>query len=202
MITESINAERGRHHVATASWGAAALRRFSAGIMTQSARGLAHSKTSRKFQRGILLVDCMVYIGLFFLITGVAFSFFYSCWDGSLALRRNTDDITSALKAGETWRADVRNANGPLRIENSADGQLLHVPEKSGEVVYRYEAGSLWRVAANQEPRQLLPKIKSSRMESEQRQQVTAWRWEIELPIKKHTAQVHPLFTFEAVPNL
>jgi hypothetical protein len=39
-------------------------------------------------------------------------------------------------------------------------------------------------------------------MESERRQHVTAWRWEIELPTKKNTAQVHPLFTFEAVPSL
>ena len=153
-------------------------------------------------QKGILLVDCLVYIGLFFLITGVAFSFFYSCWDGSLALRRNTDDITSALRVGEIWRADVRDASGPLRVENSTAGQLLHVPEKSGEVVYRFAAGSLWRDAANREPRQLLPKVKSSRIELDHRKQVTVWRWELELPIKKRTAQVHPLFTFEAVPNL
>ena len=160
------------------------------------------NRTTAPREKGILLIDCLVYIGLFFLITGVAFCFFYSCWDGSLALRRNTDDITSALRAGEIWRADVRNASGPLRVENSADGQFLHIPEKSGDAVYRYAAGSLWRDAANHEPRQLLPKVKSSRMELEQRHQVTAWRWEIELPIKKRTAQVHPLFTFEAVPNL
>jgi hypothetical protein len=162
----------------------------------------ALSKYARASQRGVMLIDCVVYIGMFFVVAGVAFSFFYACWDGSLALRRNTDDITSALKAGEMWRADVRNATGPLLAEDSADGQVLHIPEKSGEVVYKFSEGSLWRSAANQESRQVLLKVKSSRMESERRQQVTAWRWEIELPIKKRTAQVHPLFTFEAVPNL
>lgn len=160
------------------------------------------NRTTARAEQGFSLIDCLVYIGLFFLITGVAFSFFYSCWDGSLALRRNTDDITTALRAGEIWRADIRNASGPVQIETSAEGQLLHIPEKSGDVVYRYAAGSLWREEPKHEPRQLLPKVKSSRMEQDRRNQVTVWRWEVELPTKKRTAQVHPLFTFEAVPNL
>jgi hypothetical protein len=175
----------------------------------ESARGLAHSKTWRNVlypgrhkEQGIMIIDCLVYIGLFFLIATVSFSLFYTCWDGSLALRRNTDDITSALKAGELWRTDVRNASGPLRVEDSAGGQLMRIPEKSGEVVYKFSGTNISRIQANGESRQLLAKVTSSRMESERRQQVTAWRWEIELPLKKRTAQVHPLFMFEAVPNL
>ncbi len=153
-------------------------------------------------ERGILLVDCLVYIGLFFLILGVAFSFFYSCWDGSLALRRNTDDIANALKAGESWRADIRVATGALRVEDSTDGQILHIPAKSGEVVYAFSNGALSRKVPDHETQVLLAKVKTSHMVSERRGQITAWRWEVELPTKKHTAQVKPLFTFEAVPSL
>lgn len=152
--------------------------------------------------RGIMLIDCLVYMALFVVVTGVAFSFFYTCWDGSFALRRNAEDIADTLRAGEIWRSDVRNATGPLRVENAPDAWILHIPEKSGEVVYKFSGGSLSRGTGNQNWRQVLPRVKTSRMEPERRQQITAWRWDVELmAIKKKTLQTHPLFTFEAVPN-
>jgi hypothetical protein len=150
-----------------------------------------------------MLIDCLLYCVLFFVVTGVAFSLFYTCWDGAFALRKNTDDIANAVRAGEIWRADVRDATGEIRVEDSADGQVLHIPEKSGEVIYKFAEGALSRSADGRDWRKLLPNVKASRMELEKRQQVTAWRWEIELgAIKKRTVQlVHPLFTFEAVPG-
>jgi hypothetical protein len=149
-----------------------------------------------------LLVDCLVYIVLFFVVTGVSFSFFYTAWDGSFALRRNADDIASVLKAGELWRADVRNATGALQVEPSTNNEVLRIPQKTGEIVYKFSDGSLSRSADGRDWKQVLSQIKTSRMESERRQQVTAWRWEIELaPIKKRTSQLHPLFMFEAVPH-
>jgi hypothetical protein len=44
-----------------------------------------------------------------------------------------------------------------------------------------------------------LSNVKSSKMQSELRENVTAWRWELELKTVKKTARVRPLFTFEAV---
>jgi hypothetical protein len=159
-----------------------------------SARKLRHA------EEGMMLIDCLVSIALFFVVTGAAFSFFYTCWEGSSALRRNTDDITGALRAGEMWRADVRSATGALRVEDAVGGEVLRIPEKSGEVVYKFADGALSRNSGGGWT-ELLAKVKTSRMESERRQQVTAWRWEVELMTKKRTLQVKPLFTFEAVPS-
>jgi hypothetical protein len=41
--------------------------------------------------------------------------------------------------------------------------------------------------------------VKNSKMEMDQRRQVTAWRWELELQSARKAARVRPLFTFEAV---
>lgn len=164
--------------------------------------GTVKAHIRRSTERGVMLIDCLVYCVLFFAITGVAFSFFYTCWDGSLALRRNADDITNVLRAGETWRADVRAATGPIRVADSTDGEVARIPEKSGEVVYRFVDGTFSRRAKGQEWRELLPNVKSSRMLSDPRRQVTAWRWELELAtMKKRTLKLHPAFTFEAVPG-
>jgi hypothetical protein len=167
--------------------------------------GIAKNRTSsgkRRAERGIMLIDCLVYCVLFFAVTGVAFSFFYTCWDGSLALRRNSDDITNALRAGETWRADVRAATGAIQVQDSADGEVVRIPEKSGEVVYRFASGTFSRRAGGQDWRVLLPNVGRSRMQTDSRPQVTAWRWELELmTMKKRTLKLHPAFTFEAVPG-
>jgi hypothetical protein len=181
------------------------MRTGGTGEIVESARGLAHSKTwrspGRRSERGVMLIDCLVYCVLFFVVTGAAFSFFSTCSDGSFALRKNADDIATALRTGEMWRADVREATGAIEVERSAEGEMVKIPEKSGDVVYKFAARMLSRSADGRE-RELLSNVNTSRMEPEKRQQVTAWRWEVELLVtKKHTLQVHPAFTFEAVPN-
>ncbi len=144
----------------------------------------------------------MVYIAVFMLVLAGAFSVFYRSWDTSGGLRRTLDDFTAALKAGEHWRQDVRSATGPLRAEDSADGQLLHIPQKSGEIVYRLSRNALWREAGGNAPgTEVLAGIKSSRMQAENRRQTAAWRWELELAVRRKSARLTPLFTFEAVPH-
>ncbi|HZV37035.1 MAG TPA: hypothetical protein VFB72_20835, partial [Verrucomicrobiae bacterium] len=71
----------------------------------------------RNHRRGIMLVDCLVYIAVFFVILGVAFKMFYICWDSAKAFRRNTDQIAATLKTGERWRDDVRRAIAEPRAE-------------------------------------------------------------------------------------
>jgi len=152
---------------------------------------------------GIMLIDCLVYIACFFMITGVGFSFFYTCWDGSFALRRNSEDIENGLRAGEIWRSDIRGATGHIRVESLPGAEKIYVPGKSGEIVYNFAGNSLTRTLEGQPARELLSNVKQSRMEASPRQHVTAWRWELELmPVKKRTVRVTPLFTFEAVPVL
>ena len=107
------------------------------------------------------------------------------------------------LRVGERWRNDVRTATAELRADALPDGPVLHIPQRKGEIAYRFMDGALWRRAnMNAEWIQVLGKVKSSRMEFDKRAEVAAWRWEVELVTPKRNSQVRPLFTFEAVPAI
>src|SRR5438105_12099409 len=94
------------------------------------ARGDSEMKLNLRTEvrAGYMLVEALVYIGLSFLLLGVGFAAMYRCIDNSVGLRRSSDDITSALHAGERWRADVRAAVRPIKLENLPAEQVLHLP--------------------------------------------------------------------------
>ena len=149
---------------------------------------------------GILLIECVVYIAVFFIMLGGAMTVFYFCWNHSEALIYATDDISSALRAGERWRADVRATTGKIFIETTAAGEIAHIPEGQKEVLYRFETGQLRRqVASSDFSELLLPKVKTSQMKPDVRDQITAWRWELELAQRRKETYLPLLFTFEAV---
>lgn len=151
--------------------------------------------------RGISLIECLVYVGVFFLVSALAFSVFYRTLESSRMVSRAANDIAAALRTGERWRQDVRAAAAAPRVENGADGQVLILPGRAGAVRYRVNGDTLSRQAndaAGWTP--LLTGILSSRMEPDQRARVTAWRWELQLKPHRKSPHVLPLFTFAAVP--
>ena len=154
----------------------------------------------RRHVHGIMMLECVVYLGLLFLVLGFAYQAFYVCWDTSIGLRRNADDIMRALDVGEAWRQDIRSARGQIWLETTGSEELLHIPQGNGEVLYRLADGELQRFAPGTARWvTLLSKVKSSHMQSDPRDHVTAWRWELELG-RVRNARVRPLFTFQAVP--
>jgi hypothetical protein len=154
---------------------------------------------------GYLLIEALVYIGVVFVVLGVGYEALYRCMDCSVALRWNADDITNALHAGERWRADVRSANRPIRLEQTPAEQTLYLPGAHGEIAYRFSTNAVFRRAGEGDWVCLLTHVKSSTIQSDLRQHLTAWRWELELaPRQKGSvrpARVRPLFTFIAVPQ-
>jgi hypothetical protein len=154
---------------------------------------------------GILLVECLVYIAVFAILVGGGTAAFYFFWDHSKALIYETNDIESALRAGEGWRADVRAATGKISAETTAAGEVVRIPETGGEIIYRFESGELRReVPAKNDSRRLLPKVKTSRIEADRieadvRGGVTGWRWELELVQHRKEMNLPLRFTFEAV---
>ena len=151
-------------------------------------------------QGGITLIECLVYIALVFVILGMATVAFYRCFDNMKALRRNSDDITQALNAGELWRADIRAATKPAQFD--AADQLLRIPQRDHEVAYKFaDAQVLRRTSANADWVVVLPKVEKSQMQLDQRAQASAWRWELELKSLRQPATVRPLFTFTAVSS-
>jgi len=145
-------------------------------------------------------MECIVYIGLVFVIFGLGTLAFYRCFDNMKALRRNSDDITRVLSAGELWREDIRAATKPIHFETS--DQLLLIPHRAGEVAYKFAGNQVSRRTGPNAPWVvLLPKVENSRMQAAPRASVTAWQWELELATLRKPAVIRPLFTFTAVPG-
>jgi len=151
---------------------------------------------------GMLLAECLVYIALFALLTGIGLATFYLCWNHSQALVSDTDDIGAALRAGERWRTDVRRATGMISLEPSATAKRVRIPAGENTIVYLFEAGGVRReVPSVQTSELLLPRVKASEMIVESRGSVTAWRWELELNARRPETRLPLLFTFEAAPT-
>ena len=148
---------------------------------------------------GMLLIECLVYIVVFAILLGGATTVFYFCWDHSRAVIFTADDISSALRSGERWRADVRAATGKITVETSATGEVAWIPEGARTVSYRFESGQVSRQTSTPgNPQVLLAKVKTSEMKLDARGAVTAWRWEVEVLPRRKEAHSPLLFMFEA----
>ena len=148
---------------------------------------------------GYLLLECLVYIVVFAVITGLALATFYLCWDNSKALRLTTDDVATALRAGERWRADIRGATGKITVENTTAGELLRIPYGTNEILYRFTGGEIHRQSASSVfAGPMLTAVKASQMVMDQRGPVGAWRWELELKPHREVTHLSLQFTFEA----
>lgn len=151
-------------------------------------------------RRAATLVECLVYIGVFATIMGVATIAFYRSYDHMRSLRRNADDITRVLHIGELWRTDVRLAVRQPTLDEAS--LTLHIPRKEGVVDYRFADNQILRRAAAGAPwTSVLTNLNQSQMRLEQQRGIAAWRWEIELKPLRKPARVQPLFTFTAVPE-
>ena len=144
---------------------------------------------------GFLLLELMVFLALSVVILGLAFAAYYRCADNSKRLQQNAADILAAVQAGERWREDIR-VTRDIAVE--ADGVKL--TQASDTIEYQFGEQAIWR-HSTQTGRAicLLSKVKTSTMRPETRQQVRAWRWEVELQSRKAPPFLRPLFTFEAV---
>ena len=156
-------------------------------------------------ESGILLVECLVYMAVWSVVVGLALTTFYRAWDNSRSLARYTEDMARALKVGERWRTEIRQATGALKLvsEPGIADHALHIPCASGEIVYFCTGTNLLRRAGEEGPwTVLLPVVKASQMMPDSRGSVTSWRWELELASSpKRQTRIRPLFTFQAVPS-
>ena len=149
---------------------------------------------------GILLIECVTYIAIFAILTGIGMAAFYLCWDQSKAVVYATDDIGAALRAGERWRADIRNASGPVSAEKTDTTERITIPTGSNTIVYRFESGEVRReILASQHSDLLLAKVNSSHMNKETRAGITAWNWDLDVAMRRPETQLPLLFTFKAV---
>lgn len=151
--------------------------------------------------RGVMLIECLVYMAVFTVLLGISSLAFYKCFDNMRSLQRNADDIARALHAGELWRDDIRSATGPIRVVQSS--QTIEIPHAHGEIAYEFTGAQVLRKTDTHTAwTVLLSKVQHSQMTGEKRKYVWAWRWELELKASSPAnIHVHPLFTFLAVSN-
>jgi hypothetical protein len=155
--------------------------------------------SARHRQSGVSLIECLAYIAVFAIMMTGATAAFYFCWDHTRAVIYTSNEIATALQAGESWRADVRAATGKISINNTASGQIVVIPEGDKEVLYRYTDGELRReIPVQNHSWLLLPQVKISEMTAAARSGVTAWRWELEIKPRRRETQLPLSFTFEA----
>jgi hypothetical protein len=149
-----------------------------------------------------MLIQCLVYFGVFAILTGVGLGAFYLCWEQTRALTLATDDIGAALQVGERWRADVRGATGKISVAASAAGERMQIPGRNGTIVYRFEGNTVRReLPATPGSQLVLSHVKTSAMVPDVRDGVSAWRWELDLVMQRPETQLPLLFTFEAAQN-
>jgi hypothetical protein len=78
----------------------------------------------------------------------------------------------------------------------------MRIPCGNRELTYSFTDGEVRKQIRKDGAWQIvLPKVKSSLMQSENRDHVMAWRWEVELASARKNVKVRPLFIFEAVPG-
>ena len=132
--------------------------------------------------RGFTLIECLVYMSVLAVVLGIASAAFYRCWDDNKAMTRNGNDIVRTLKAGEIWRDDMRAATGPIQIATTNSEQTVRIPRGNKELIYSFANGEVRKqMDTNSAWQIVLSKVKSSQMQIDKREQVTAWRWEVEL---------------------
>jgi hypothetical protein len=146
----------------------------------------------------MLLIECLVYMSVFAILLAGVTAVFYFCWDHSAALISSTEQIHSALYAGERWRADVRAATGTISIETTSTGETVKIPEGQNVVQYIFNAGQVSRQSGSAGA-VVLSRVKTSEMATDVRGDVTAWKWELELTPHRNETHLPLLFTFEAV---
>jgi competence protein ComGF len=153
---------------------------------------------SHGFDRGILLLECLVYMALLVATTAVVFSMVFRFWGGTKRLQQDADDIVRTMHLGEQWRADVRAALKPVELTQNESNQTSRVTLPGGEVTYSFLHGEIRREVGGAQNQTWLSHVKTSEMRSDKRQGINVYRWELELISGKNNPHLHPLFFFEA----
>lgn len=155
--------------------------------------------SSSRRQSGVSLIECLVYVALFGLLLGGGTTVFYFSWDHTRAIISASDEVESALRAGEAWRADIRAATGKISVQSTSSGQIVEIPQANQTIIYRLTNGELRReIPAEQRSRIIFAALKSCEMKSSLRSEVTAWCWDMELAARHKGLHLPLLFTFEA----
>lgn len=162
------------------------------------ARGSLHSS-----ERGILLLECLIYLSVVMIVFGAALGVFYNALEYSRRLQSNAEELVRALRVGEQWRADVRSSTGEIKLEKGEKAVAFCIPHGHEEVTYIVATNEIVRFRSSAGlPERLLSGVSRSSFNFDERGRVRSWRWELKLAGRFKAARVTPAFTFTAVAGI
>ena len=157
------------------------------------------SGTTLRRQRGIMLVECLIYLAITALLVGLGMALFIRCLNAASDLSRNADEIARTVSVGERWRADLRQATAAPQLSAAHAAELV-IPQAGGPVTYLVADDAIWRRAAGEATwTRLLERVAHAEWNAEARGPVTAWHFDLELKSRKRGARLRPLFSFVGV---
>jgi len=173
---------------------------ISGAAMTMGRSNAIRVPRGHRAQAGILLIEAVVYLSLFFLISGLAGAGFYRALEHVRRLDRTANEIGTVVSVGELWRADIRSATAPIRLEGQGANPRLVIPHGSSNTIWTSDKD----VVSRQPPGQraganVLHGLAASVFLRDHRENATSWRWEIELTPARTDPAIHPMFTFQAI---
>ena len=143
--------------------------------------------------RGASLLECLVYLGLLFVVIELAFTAYYRTRDSSDRFQKNADSMVSVLHVGEQWRAELRSAvadpevmGDELRIQTA--GGWVSYAFRENAIYRRHREGGTWA--------RVLTSVEKSSFHVDN-SAIKSWRWELQLK-SREALRVKPLFTFQA----
>lgn len=158
--------------------------------------------SSRRRPTAFALIPLIVYIGVAVVVMNLAGIAFFAVLEHMRAVRFDTEQVMSALRAGERWRADIRRAAVSPKLIQEDDGPLLLLQVGTNRVAYKLVSHwALRQPARNARWQVALRDVAESKFVRDDRPGgVRAWRWEVRFEDRKGRKR-HPLaFTFQAVP--
>lgn len=159
------------------------------------------SRPAARGESGLSLVTVLVYLGVFLIIANMAGMAFYAVLEHVRGVRHETEQVTTALVAGERWRDDIRRATAPAQLLVTNDATLLSIPRGTNEVGYLSQAGQVFRRSRTNEYWQpILGPLSGTEFIEDTRAGVHCWRWEVRFPDRKGRPRAPLAFTFQAVP--
>ena len=154
--------------------------------------------------RAFTLVELMMYVAMVSVLTVMASKAYYRASQQSIALKEQTRQIASVLRAGERWRADIRQAIRPPEwIENARlEEPVLRLSLKDETIEYIFQENKIYRRTSEGAKEKVLDRVRASRMLDAARGEVPALRWEVALIPRRKNPGMQPLFTFQAALKL
>lgn len=150
---------------------------------------------------GLTLVPVLVYLGVFLIIANLATMAFFTVLEHVRTVRHETDQVTTALVAGERWRDDIRRATAPPQLLVTTSMTTLLIPRGTNEVGYLYQAGQVFRRSRQDAFWQpILGPASQADFIPDTRAGVPSWRWEVRFPDRRGRPRAPLAFTFQAVP--